>query len=141
MRSTLLLLALACTPAYCQERANAALEGAAQGFSGPGPRSFSQVLRKQLLYNFHDPAAQSPQTVPASPILRVMGPRPATSVCSIPLAKAKPPGTPVAMPNMMPVTKVPRTNPEQSIDEMKIVVPAPACPVDFGKVSAPRTTP
>jgi hypothetical protein len=93
--------------------------------------------------NFNAQATPTPQKAPASPILRLMGAKPASTTCSIPLLNVKPAGTPVAMPNMMPKTAVPGNNPWQTnlTDNMKIVAPAPSCPTDFGKVSVPHTAP
>jgi hypothetical protein len=153
MRPTLILLVLACMPAIGQENTSPTPDNAARGFSGGVPQRFSDALRKLLHYSFDAQGVQTPGKTSASPILRIMAARPASPTCSIPLLNVTPPGTPVPMPNMMPKMAVPRDTPVQTrqpnraspepgqIDNMKIVVPAPACPADFGQVSAPRTTP
>ena len=143
MRSTLILLTLACMPAICQENANPAPGSGTPAFSGGIPQRLSDALRLKLGYNFDAHAAQTPQKELPLPLLRMMSAKPAITTCSIPLVKVSSPANPVAMPNMMPKLTVPRNNSGQTapIDNMKIVAPAPACPADFGKVSAPRTTP
>ncbi len=139
MRSTLMLLVLVCGPAFSQENAKPTPESAAQRLNDNLQQRLADILDPQKI--------QTPQKMPAAGILRgipkLMAAKPASSICSIPLLNVKPPGTPVAMPNMMPKTAVPGNNPWQTnlTDNMKIVAPAPACPADFGKVSVPRTAP
>jgi len=156
MRLTLILIVLACMPAFSQENANATSASEAPAFSGGVPRKLSDALRMKLGYNFDTQAAQTPQKAPAAGILQVMAAKPEGSACSIPLLSVKPPGTPVAMPNMMPkMAEPPSLQPQPGpasqpnravpgsglIDNMKIVVPAPACPADFGRVSPQGTKP
>jgi hypothetical protein len=121
MRSILTLIALACVPAFCQDAG-------------------------QKLTNI------------APPSLRASVRPPTPQLCSIPLLNATAPGTPVPMPNLMPRalprpgltrpnTPMPNANPRDPsatpppLDRMSIVVPAPACPANFGHIAAPLPTP
>lgn len=137
MRLIVMLLTLACMPAICQENADSKPDNPSPGFSAGVPQKLSDALRLKLGYNF---VLQTPQKASAS-ILRMMTAKPEISTCSIPLLNVKPPGTPVAMPNMMPKQSNQVFQAPGPIDNMKVVVPAPACPADFGRVSATPTKP
>jgi hypothetical protein len=143
MRSTLMLLVLVCGPAFSRQNANPTPATEAPAFSGGVPQKLSDALRMKFGYYFNPQAAETPKILAASPILRLMAAKPASAACSIPLVNVKPPGTPVAMPNMMPETAVPGNAlaPTGPIDNMQVVAPAPACPADFGKVSVSHTAP
>lgn len=117
MRSIVTLIALAGIPALCQP-------------------AFCQA---QLSVN----------TVEPRPLRMTVSP-PTPQLCSIPLLNVSAPGKPVPMPNLMPralpspgLTPAPnKPGPApRLLDRMSIVMPAPACPANFGRTVEPVPAP
>jgi len=135
MRSTLILLALACTPAFCQDDAGQKLD---------------DNLRQRLT-DILNPQSAPSGTVAAPQPLRLSVRSGFPQLCSIPLLNVTAPGKPVPMPGLKPRAlppqgfnpAAPNANPRnmpatpRPLDRMSIVVPAPACPADFGHSAAP----
>jgi hypothetical protein len=152
LRSTPVILLLTCGAAFCQENANPTPNSAAQGILGGVPEKLNDNLQRRLAEILNPQKAQTRDDVTANRIVaaRIFAPRPlrtetvappAAAACSIPLLNVVPPGTPVPMPNMMPPNIMPNMAALPTVDNMKIVVPAPACPASLGQISAPSAMP
>lgn len=135
MRSSLILLVLACGPAFCQNDPSASPDTTAQKFNDNLRQRINDILNPQNARNPGGVVSSGPRLPQFAAVARPM------QACSIPLLNVVAPGTPVHMPNMMPRT-TPRVMPvPPTLDRMSIVVPAPACPANFGKAPAPPTRP
>jgi hypothetical protein len=138
MRSILTLIVLACIPALCQPV-----------FCQDAGQKLNDNLRQRLTDMLNSQAQLSGNTVAPRPLPMTVTP-PTPQLCSIPLLNVSAPGKPVPMPNLMPralpspgliPTPNTPTPAPRVLDRMSIVVPAPACPANFGQTVEPVPAP